>query len=128
MWLLGGTGVFLLYSAYKNQKPQALLATYVNGTETATPISTYGKAATATGANPDGTPKKAEPGAGFDTFPTPKKAAPGAGLDTFSMPRTSTRQDISGTWNLIDSAGRMIGVVPADYQKTPQLYIPAVTV
>lgn len=118
MWLLGGTGVFLLYSAYKNQKPQALLATYVNGKEVAAPISTYGATATPTPANPDGTatePKRAEPGAGIDTFPAPR------GTGTYG-----TRKDISGTWNLTDSKGMLIGVVPDQYQGTPNLYIPQV--
>jgi hypothetical protein len=116
MWLLGGTGVFLLYSAYKNQKPQALLVTYVNGSGDAAPISTFG---VTTPTTPAATPQGniAKPGAGIDTFPAPK------GLDTYG-----TRQDVSGTWNLLDSAGRFIGVVPQNYQRTPQLYIPAVTV
>lgn len=120
MWLLGGTGVFLLYSAYKNQQPQALLATYVNGETATAPISTYG--VTSPGANianpNDGTDKT--PGVGINTFPTLGTTYGTGGL--------KTRQDISGTWNLIDRAGRMIGVVPDNYQKTPNLYIPAVSV
>lgn len=115
MWLLGGAGVFLLYSAYKNQQPQALLASYVNGQSVEAPISNYGGSQT---------PRN----------PAPYVPAPGEkGLDTFAHngliapSSTSTRQDISGTWNVVDASGRMIGVVPDRYQNTPSLYIPAVS-
>ena len=39
LWTLFGTGVFLLYAAYKNQNPQTLLLNHLNGTTTNQPIS-----------------------------------------------------------------------------------------
>ena len=117
MWLLGGTGVFLLYSAYKNQQPQALLTKYVNGGSADKPISNYGGSSV---------PSSATPSSGFGDL---KKGVDGlipggstAGLDVHA----STRQDISGTYYSTDSRGSIISVIPDNYQKTPNLYIPLV--
>lgn len=118
MWLLGGTGVFLLYSAYKNQQPQALLAKYVNGETADKPISNYGGSSV---------PSSATPLSGFGVI---RKGVDGlipggptAGLDVST---SRLRKSVDGSFNITDSSGRMIGVVPENYQRTPNLYIPLV--
>lgn len=130
MWLLGGTGVFLLYAAYKNQQPQALLTAHINGTESAAPISNYTGATVSTVKTPDGTTHNTEPGdGGYITTDPPTPGNPsGSGNGGLMLGSWNTRKDISGTYNLIDASGRMIGVVPDQYQGTPNLYIPAVSV
>ena len=130
MWLLGGTGVFLLYSAYKNQQPQALLTAHINGTESAAPISNYTATTIPTVKTPDGTTHNTAPGdGGYITTDPPTPGNPyGSGNGGAVLGSYGTRRDISGTSYLVDSSGRMIGVVPDKYQSNPNLYIPAVKV
>lgn len=130
MWLLGGAGVFLLYSAYKNQQPQALLASHINGTPANAPISNYTATQVPTITGPDGKTHNTAPGDGgyITTEPPSSRLIPGyEGGSGAVLGGYSTRKDISGTFNLINAAGRMIGVVPDNYQKSPQLYIPNVS-
>jgi hypothetical protein len=127
MWLLGGTGVFLLYSAYKNQQPQALLTAHINGTESAAPISNYTATKVSTVKTPDGTTHNTEPGdGGYITSDPPTPGNPSGSNPGYVLGGYRTRKDVSGTYNLIDASGRMLGVVPPNYQGTPGLYIPAV--
>lgn len=129
MWLLGGAGVFLLYSAYKNQQPQALLTAHINGTEPAAPISNYTATQVPTVKTPDGTTHNTAPGdGGYITTEPPTPGNPSGSNPGYMLGSWGTRKDISGTYNLIDASGKMIGVVPDNYQKTPGLYIPAVSV
>ena len=118
MWLLGGTGVFLLYSAYKNQQPQALLASYVNGEPADKPISNYGGSSV---------PSSATPPSGFGDL---KKGVngliPGGSTAGLDVSASRLRKDVSGTYYNTDSSGRIGGVIPDSYQRTPNLYIPLV--
>lgn len=47
IWLLAGSGVFLLYAAIKNEQPQDILTGYLGTSTTPKPISTWGGANTA---------------------------------------------------------------------------------
>jgi hypothetical protein len=124
MWLLGGAGVFLLYSAYKNQQPQALLASHINGTPADAPISNYTATTVPTITGPDGKTWNTAPGdGGYITTDPPTPEQPYGSQTPYMLGGYGTRQDVSGTHNIVDSTGRMIGVVPANYQGTPGLYI-----
>lgn len=128
LWILGGAGVFLLYSAYVNQEPQALLASQLEGTAANAPISNYtGSRKVATATTPDGKTHNTEPGDGGYITGDPPSSRLQEGYTPGGIVPSGYRQDISGTYNMVDSTGRLIGVIPNQYQRTPQLYIPPVS-
>jgi len=99
LWLLGGTGVFLLYAAYINQQPQALITALVNGEKSTAPISNYTTGTVPTVTTPDG-----------KTYNT----APGDGGYITTEPPTPSRPngtDKGKTGVLMNSRGEIYGVV-----------------
>lgn len=93
LWVLGGTGVLLMYSAYKNRKPQEVLAAHLAGTSGGSPGD--GTAAT----------------------------APGTSTTTVHPVDYSTGTGAGGLDYLYDAHGGVAGVVPAPYQGHSKTYI-----
>lgn len=111
MWLLGGTGVFLIYAAYKNQQPQALLESHISGKAVDKPISNYTTSTVPTITGPNGTYNTAPGDGGYITTDPPTPENPwGSGGGTM----------LGG---LLDSAGKIIGTVPAGYKKSVGTFI-----
>lgn len=113
LWILGGAGIFLIYAAYKNIRPNTLLSNYISGGTASAPISNY----TLPGHNssgqsvPDGTPPgKYDNGYIYTDPPLPGK------------PSGGTHYDATAGF-IVDSSGNPIGVVPPAYKANPSLYI-----
>lgn len=102
LWVLGGAGTLLLYSAVKNQSPTKTLLTGLNvntNSAAASPVSNY--------------------------------QAPGTVKPVANIPGDGSAQ-VNGYWqgadkwgsqNLYSSDGRIVGVVDASYSKSPGTYI-----
>jgi len=128
LWTLGGSGVFLLYAAYKNQSPQTLLMNHLTGAKDSQPIVKPTAVSTATDSN--GKTWNTEPGSGgWATTDPPLPGDPsGSGYaNQLQSAPQSVARDLSGVYNVIDSNGLVIAQVPQLYQKSPATYIPQVT-
>jgi hypothetical protein len=109
LWTLSGVGVFLIYAAYKNKSPQALLVKHLQGGNSATPVAPV--AAISTGTLSDaGTPSS--PG------------IVGNAGELANSPSYTTASDSWGQYNLIAPNGAIIAAVPGAYQSSAATYIP----
>lgn len=126
VWLAGGVGVFLLYSAVSDQTPLSLIKSYLgSGSPEKFPVA----AASSGGGGPfDPT----QPGGLLPPgiLPPVKVAPPG------QTPDTSPKQQYTpqgnplagygggGVYDLIDANGNNLGAIPAAYQNNPNAYVP----
>lgn len=119
LWILGGAGVFLIYAAYKNQAPQALLESHITGKPVDKPISNYTATQIPTVTDSDGKTWNTKPGDGewITTDPPIPGGDPYTGKELAGL-----RRDITGTWYSTDTQGRIASVIPAYYQKNPALF------
>lgn len=121
LWTLAGSGVFLLYAAYKNQSPTGLLTKHLSGsTGPVAPLS--GTSGSQSPASP--------PGAGQGYQDTPQQGGYQDWLNPFPnylgggpSAQNQVHRDASGVYYSTDPYGNQIAALPAYYQKAPNLYI-----
>lgn len=133
IWLAGGAGTFLLYSAVSDKTPLSLLQSYLGG-GTPTPFATAAGASSGgptfgggntQGASPDAVPwlpqlpnkppAAAKPGQTPDTSPKQNYTPQGSPLASYLG---------SGVYDLIDANGNNLGAIPAAYQNNPNAFVP----
>lgn len=125
IWIAGGTGVFLLYSAVSDQTPLSLIQSYL-GSGKPSPFAVASAAATAPsidrtpgGLLPPGVlpdlPPVAGPGQTPDTSPKNPYVPGGGSLSSY------TGGDV---YDLIDANGNNMGAIPPAYQNNPLAYVP----
>jgi len=120
LWLLGGTGVILIYAAYKNISPQSILAHYVTpATATTTLTGDSGNTQMQNRTSGD-SPVLDALRAG--TQMQNRTSAPSPNLDRL---RNSVRRDDNGIAYLYNSDGLQLNTLPAAYQTNPETYLPA---
>jgi hypothetical protein len=109
LWTLSGVGVFLIYAAYKNKSPQALLVHHLQGGNSATPVAPV---AAITSGNLTDAGNPVNPG------------TVGNAGQLANSPAYTTLADYSGQYNLIAPNGSIIAAVPGAYQSSAATYIP----
>lgn len=102
LWVLGGAGTLLLYSAVKNQSPQKTLLNSIN-------VNTNSAAASPVYQSPGGVMKPVA------------STIPGDGAAT--QQGYWQGPDKYGSQNLYSGSGQLIGVVPPNYSQSPGTYI-----
>lgn len=123
VWIAGGAGVFLLYSAVSNKTPSSLLLSYLGG-GTPTPFPTAAGGSDTNYQDPLFGPAPPK------SMTTPLK--PGQLPDTGSkgpqyLPDGSqllSYHDPNQVYDLIDANGRNLGAIPAAYQNNPNAFVP----
>ena len=123
LWTLAGSGVFLLYAAYKNQSPTGLLTKHLSGsTGPVAPLS----------GTPGSQSPASPPGAGQGYQDTPSQGGYQDWLNPFPKylggGPSQVHQDSTGTYYSTDAYGNQIAALPAYYQTHPNLYISTGTV
>lgn len=113
LWVMGGAGVFLLWSGITNRMDLGKnLASYVNGEK---PPAPAGKSSDTYS---DGSPKPDGPGeftGGVGGYFGPGNEAPLS---------THIGQDVSGTYYVYDQNMNIVEQVPDAYQDNPNAYVP----
>lgn len=114
LWLLAGAGVILIYAAYKNVQPQALLGNYLSGSKDETKISSYAASPIPNVVADDGKTYDTAPGGkdGYITTDPPVPGAPSSSGNPLAL--------------FYDADGNPAGVVPTIYQQSPGLFISGV--
>ena len=129
LWTLGGAGTFLLYAAYKNVSPTALLIKHLtNGTVTPPAISGSSQPDSSAPGGPvqSGGVAGTAPLAPGQTEPFPGQSS----NDGTFVPVTPEAYitgpgyvGMSGTYYSTDSAGNPVAALPTAYQNNPMLHI-----
>lgn len=129
LWLLAGTGVILMYSAYKNISPTSLISKTIGAAKSVVPLTIDTAAATAAAEKAKGT-QTAKDLYGIDPdAPTPNTPdnVPGTNTPNFWGITGSnyTGKGPDGIEYEYNSQGLQLYPLPAAYQNNPNSYIPA---
>lgn len=132
VWLAGGVGVFLLYSAVSDQTPLSLIKSYLgSGSPEKFPVGGGGSAPTPFKPSPSPlspfyvapyTGSPLDPNMGLDAPGTNgSKGSPSQGSGS---PFETGGYTGGGVYDLIDANGNNLGAIPAAYQNNPNAYVP----
>jgi len=123
LWILAGSGVILMYSAYHNVSPTSLLAKYAGLSSSLSPLTASGNAgdapkggSTGKGSSGGGGGGGGGGGWGDDTNPN------GGGLGGQYKVKANNSLELdpyTGQWDVIDQNGYSAGAIPAGYQVSP---------